>query len=75
MKKHLSKPAGVTRRRALQVAVVTAGGAAALLPGLSSAQLPQSLAQPDFKITKGRIRQSIMGWFNFSKIENIVNDS
>ena len=61
MKKSPSKPRGVTRRRALQVAAVAAGGAS-LLPGRSSAQLPQSLAEPDFKIRSGRIRQSIMGW-------------
>ncbi|MFT5470722.1 MAG: hydroxypyruvate isomerase [Verrucomicrobiales bacterium] len=36
--------------------------AAAALPEFAGGQLPMSEAKADFKITKGNIRQSIMGW-------------
>src|SRR5262245_55074394 len=52
----------ISRRRALQVAGVTALGGAALGPIQSAAQMPRSLAEPDLRIHNCRIRQSIMGW-------------
>jgi hydroxypyruvate isomerase len=44
--------------------VLAALGAAGLLAitGHSQAQVPQSDVKSDFKISKGRIRQSVMGW-------------
>lgn len=54
-------PAELSRREAIKTAAVTVAGAtSASLPAL--AQLPQSAAEPDFRIRHGRIRQSIMGW-------------
>ncbi len=52
---------GLSRRRALQVAA-SAGAGVALLPLQSSAQMPRSFVEPDFKIRNQHIRQSIMGW-------------
>ncbi len=43
------------------MAAATAAGAS-LIPRETTAQLPRSLAEPDFKIRNRRIRQSIMGW-------------
>lgn len=51
----------VSRRRALQVATA-AGVAGSLLPQETAAQLARPDADPHFKIQRGRIRQSIMGW-------------
>ena len=51
----------LSRRRAFQVAATAAAGAS-LIPREAGAQLPRSLAEPDFKIRHQRIRQSIMGW-------------
>ncbi len=62
---HMNDPkppaGGLTRRRALQTAAVTCASGA-LLEQNSIAQMPRSLATPDFKIRHHRIRQSIMGW-------------
>ncbi len=49
-----------TRRDWLQQ---TAGAAAALATAsLAEAQLPRAAASPEFRVTRGRIRQSVMGW-------------
>ncbi len=61
MNPSLSITGKFSRRRALQVAATTAAGAS-LIQRETSAQLPRSLAEPDFKIRNQRIRQSIMGW-------------
>lgn len=51
----------VSRRDALRTAAATVAGAtAASLPALG--QLPRTDIEPDFRIRRGRIRQSIMGW-------------
>lgn len=49
-------------------------GLAAAMPWHSAvAQLPQSAANPDFRVTKGRIRQSVMGWcFNPMTAETLA---
>ncbi len=52
----------LSRRRALQVAGVTALTGAALSPLRAAAQMARSLAEPDYRIRNRRIRQSIMGW-------------
>lgn len=49
----------LSRRTVLQAAA-TAGLAA--LPGHAEAQLPQNAVPSDFRVAKGRIRQSVMGW-------------
>tara|TARA_R110002096_G_scaffold4501_38_gene21299 strand:+ start:4088 stop:4984 length:897 start_codon:yes stop_codon:yes gene_type:complete len=50
----------MNRRNFLRNTGLTAAGAG--LASTGQAQLPMSAAQADFKITNGRIRQSIMGW-------------
>lgn len=53
--------AALSRRDAFKaVAVVAAGANAATLSAL--AQLPRTEVEPNFRIRRGRIRQSIMGW-------------
>ncbi len=49
----------LSRRKMLQVGGI---GAALAAAGTAHAQLPQAAVPNDFKITKGRIRQSVMGW-------------
>lgn len=49
-----------SRREMFQVAAAAAGVAA--VGAAASAQAPQDAVPKDFKITKGRIRQSVMGW-------------
>jgi hydroxypyruvate isomerase len=49
----------LSRRKLLQAGSI---GAALAATGESHAQLPQADVPSDFKITKGRIRQSVMGW-------------
>jgi len=51
-----------SRRRALWVAAVAALAGTALTLRKAVAQMPRSLAEPDFRIRNRRIRQSIMGW-------------
>jgi hydroxypyruvate isomerase len=50
----------VTRRELLQAAAGAAGIVAA--GGVANAQVPRDAVDAKFKITKGRIRQSVMGW-------------
>jgi hydroxypyruvate isomerase len=52
----------LSRRRALQSASLAAMAGAVLQPWEAAAQLARSEVEPDFRIRKGRIRQSIMGW-------------
>jgi len=53
--------ADLSRRDAFKAAAVAVAGATAVtLP--ASAQLPRTEIEPDFRIRRGRIRQSIMGW-------------
>ncbi|HRX78824.1 MAG TPA: TIM barrel protein, partial [Pirellulaceae bacterium] len=49
-----------SRREMFQVAAGAAGVAA--VGSAASAQVPQDAVPKDFKITNGRIRQSVMGW-------------
>ena len=49
-----------SRREMFQVAAGAAGMAAVGSTG--SAQVPQDAVSKDFKVTNGRIRQSVMGW-------------
>jgi hydroxypyruvate isomerase len=49
-----------TRRALLQMAAATSG--LAVIAGQATAQAPQNAAPSDFKISQGRIRQSVMGW-------------
>lgn len=52
----------MNRRNFFRSSALTGLGIAAGSGGFASAQLPMSAAESDFKITNGRIRQSIMGW-------------
>ncbi len=49
-----------SRREMIQVAAGAAGIAA--VGAAASAQVPQDAVAKDFKVTNGRIRQSVMGW-------------
>ena len=51
----------LTRRSALKTAAATAVGIS-IAPATSPAQMAKKKANPKFRITKGRINQSIMGW-------------
>ncbi|CAN5367689.1 TIM barrel protein [soil metagenome] len=66
-------PIAMTNRRAF---IHSSGAAtAAIFAGAVPAQgqLPQEEATPDFTITKGRIRQSVMGWcFNPMEAEDLA---
>jgi hydroxypyruvate isomerase len=53
-------PSNLSRRDALRVGALTA--AATLLTDTAGAKAPTESIQPDWKVTKGRIRQSVMGW-------------
>ena len=61
MNPSLDTEAGLSRRRAIQVAAA-AGIGASLRSQPALAQMPRSVVEPDFKIRHQRIRQSIMGW-------------
>jgi hydroxypyruvate isomerase len=50
----------LTRRDALKASAL--GIASKATPTTVSAQVPRGELKADFKITKGRIRQSVMGW-------------
>ena len=50
----------LTRRDALKAGAL--GIASTATPTTVSAQVPRAELKSDFKITKGRIRQSVMGW-------------
>src|SRR6185437_15090178 len=52
-------PMKFSRRKLLQAGGV---GAAMTVSRIAQAQLPQQVVPGDFKISKGRIRQSVMGW-------------
>ena len=49
----------ITRRFALKTSAL---GLAATATATSHAQLPRAELNPNFKVNKGRIRQSVMGW-------------
>ncbi len=49
-------------RRNLLAGAAGAGGLALSTGPIAQGQTPQAAAQPDFRVTKGRIRQSVMGW-------------
>lgn len=51
----------LSRRDAFKAVAVAATGATAATPS-ALAQLPRTEVEPDFRIRRGRIRQSIMGW-------------
>ena len=53
--------AALSRRDAFKAVAVAAAGATAAAPS-ALAQLPRTEVEPDFRIRRGRIRQSIMGW-------------
>lgn len=57
-----SSPSGVSRRATLKAASLLASTALLSRPDHLAAQTPSALANPTFKIQRGRIRQSIMGW-------------
>lgn len=58
----------VTRRQAIQAAVAVGS-----LAGIAHAQLPRAAATADFKVKRGRIRQSVMGWcFNPMKAVDLA---
>lgn len=50
----------VSRREMMKVAVGAAGVAA--IGSAATAQVPRDAVPQDFKVTNGRIRQSVMGW-------------
>lgn len=56
-----SPAAALSRRDAFKAVAVAATGATAATPS-ALAQLPRTEVEPDFRIRRGRIRQSIMGW-------------
>lgn len=56
----MENPRKLSRRAMLQLAAATSGVAA--VSGQVLAQAPQSAVSADFKISQGRIRQSVMGW-------------
>ncbi len=53
--------AALSRRDAFKAVAVAAAGATAATPS-ALAQFPRTEVEPDFRIRRGRIRQSIMGW-------------
>ena len=52
----------INRRSALKTAAATLAATGLTAPTVSQAQLAQKKANPKFRIKKGRIKQSIMGW-------------
>ncbi len=52
----------INRRSALKTAAATLAATGLTTPTVSQAQLAQKKANPKFRIKKGRIKQSIMGW-------------
>jgi len=52
----------LNRRSALKTAAATIAATGLTIPVASPAQTPKKKANPKFRIKKGRIKQSIMGW-------------
>ena len=52
----------LNRRSALKTAAATIAATGLTIPVASPAQTPKKAANPKFRIKKGRIKQSIMGW-------------